>query len=362
MTDFVARAHRIADDVLFPAATEVDRTGVVPDAHFRLLADEGFYGLVAPADHGGPDLDFPDFLQILEILVGGCLSTTFTWLQHHGVVLGLTSTENAALRAEYLPGLASGRVRAGVAFAGAIPQPPRLWAKRVDGGFVLSGDAPFVSGWDSIDVLLVSARETGTGSADTIVSGLIDPHAPGGPSAQRLRLVAAQGSATVRLDFTDQFLPTERVTQRISREQFAGRQAHGARVNGAVPLGIAGRCVRLLGDGGHTDLADALGTQLADVRAALDAAVAEPAAMPAARAAAGELAYRAAGALVVASGSAAITEGHHAQRLAREAMFALVAAGRPEIKAGLADLLGRAPAAGTPPVAGRSCDGPAGRR
>jgi alkylation response protein AidB-like acyl-CoA dehydrogenase len=304
--------------------------------------------VAAPVEYGGTGLAFPDFLTVVETLVGGCLSTAFTWMQHHSAVLGLVSTDNVALREEYLPGLVSGRVRAGVAFAGAIPQPPRLWARRVAGGFVLTGEAPFVSGWDSIDTLLISARESDTGSTDTIVSGLVDARATGGPSVRRLRLVAAQGSATVRLTFTDQFLPLERVTRLITREKFLMGQEFGSRVNASVPLGIAGRCLRLLAEAGHDEPAEAFGTQLAATRRQLDAALAEPDAMPAARAAAAELAYRIAGTTVAAFGSAAITEPHPAQRLAREAMFALVAAGRPEIKAGLVDLFGHAPAVGTP--------------
>jgi alkylation response protein AidB-like acyl-CoA dehydrogenase len=60
--------------------------------------------------------------------------------------------------------------------------------------------------------------------------------------------------------------------------------------------------------------------------------------MATARAAASELAYRAAGGLVVAAGSKALLDGHPAGRLLREAAFTLVAAGRDEIRA---DLLAR---------------------
>ena len=52
--------------------------------------------------------------------------------------------------------------------------------------------------------------------------------------------------------------------------------------------------------------------------------------MPAARAPASELAVRAAATLTVAVGSRAIVGRHPARRLAREAAFTLVAAGRPE--------------------------------
>lgn len=45
MADLVSRARALADDLLFPAAAEVDRLGVVPRSHFDALAEEGFYGL-----------------------------------------------------------------------------------------------------------------------------------------------------------------------------------------------------------------------------------------------------------------------------------------------------------------------------
>lgn len=342
MTDFVARARRIADDVLFPNSIDVDRAGVVPDSHFRLLADEGFYGIAVPAAQGGAALALPEFLEVAEILVGGCLATAFVWLQHHFVAATVATTANAALRERWLAGLVSGELRAGVALAGAVPRPPRLWAKRVDGGYLLSGDSPFVSGWDGVDAVLVLARSQD--ADDTLVVGMIERHAPDGPVADLVRLVAAQGSDTVRLTFNDYFLPDSAATGLMTRTDFEAGQVLGARTNGAVPLGITSRCVRLIADAHQDDLATSLGTELDAARVRLDAALTDPPAMPAARAAAAELAYRAGGAAVVAAGSAGITVSHHAQRLAREAMFTLVAAGRVEIKAELVRLLGRLPA------------------
>src|SRR5262249_13346662 len=84
VTDLVARARAIADEVLFPAAAEVDRDGVAPPGHFDLLAAEGFYGIAVD-----DSLGLTETVAILEALAGGCLSTTFIWMQHHGLIRGI---------------------------------------------------------------------------------------------------------------------------------------------------------------------------------------------------------------------------------------------------------------------------------
>jgi len=48
-------------------------------------------------------------------------------------------------------------------------------ARRVDGGYLLAGDAPWVTGWDMVDTLYVAARDE-----DTIVWALLDALAMGG--------------------------------------------------------------------------------------------------------------------------------------------------------------------------------------
>jgi hypothetical protein len=46
-TSLVGLAREIADTVLFPSALDVDRTGTIPNAHWRTLADAGLYGMVS---------------------------------------------------------------------------------------------------------------------------------------------------------------------------------------------------------------------------------------------------------------------------------------------------------------------------
>ncbi len=336
MSDLLARVHALADDVLFPAAIEVDRTGVVPESHWRLLAHEGLYGLAAPPERGGPDgLGFPEILEVLETMAGGCLSTTFTWVQHHGVVRALSDTPNAALRDELLADAVSGRLRAGVAFAGVVPDPPRMQATRATDGWMLTGDGPFVSGWGIIDVLQVSAGDVETG--DVVAGIVVAKEQPGITGVERLSLVAADATNTVSLRLDDLFVPDDRVVSRVSRADFLANQILGARFNGTLPLGLVRRCARLLEEGGKHEEGAKLRRECNEVRGRLDAGLADPAAMVQARADGSQLALHAAAALVTSGGGDSLVCTHHAQRLAREAMFTLVAASRAELKRELVD-------------------------
>jgi alkylation response protein AidB-like acyl-CoA dehydrogenase len=314
------RAREIADDVLFPAALGVDAADRVPPSHLDLFAAEGFYGLAGPPESGGLGVaDIATAGRLVEILANGCLTTTFVWMQHHGAVL---AAANSALRDEFLEPLCRGRIRAGVALAGIRPGRSPLQARAVDGGYVLDGDAPWVTGWGMVNVLHTAALA----DADTVVWCLLD--AVEGPSltVEPLRMSAVNASRTVHVRFTGHHVPAERVTGSMPYQEWLERDAAGLRLNGSLSLGVAKRCCRLIGPSRLDD-------EVIACRTALDAGT--PQTMPEARAAASELAMRAASALAVTTGSRAVLADQHAQRLVREAAFLLVFGSRLPIREAL---------------------------
>lgn len=354
----VETARRIADEVLYPAAAVVDRAPVVPVEQLTLLAACGLYGAAAPAAVGGADLDLPEFGLVTEALAGGCLATAFVWAQHHGLVRALAGPDApAALRADWLGPLASGTCRAGAAYGGLLPGPPRLRADPNGDGWLLSGESPWATGWGLVDVLHVAAR----GPGDTVVWLVVDAVERPGLTAERQHVVAADAASTVRLRFAGLPVPGSRVRAVLPYEP-PGLTGPPLRTNGSLPLGVAGRCVALLAGGGRSGgagwsgpaagesappagelggPAGELAAELAGCRDALDDAVTatDPDAMPAARAAASELAVRASAALAVHTGSAAALAGSEPERLLREALFLLVFGSRAQIRAALLDRL-----------------------
>ncbi|GAB04466.1 acyl-CoA dehydrogenase [Gordonia amarae] len=327
----VTEAFRLADEVLFPAAGEVDRTSTIPDSHWKTLADAGFYGIALPAELGGPGLEFPQLIDILEAMMSGCLTTAFTWLQHHGVVIALAVSTNAELRERFLSGAASGELRAGVAYAGAVPTPPRMRVTRVDGGWRLDGHAPFVSGWGITELLQISARDIET---DDVIAAIVetDTLPDSAVRVEPVDLSAGNGSRTVALEVEALVVPDAAVVSRTPLDVFFATQNVGTRINGTQPFGVVRRVIRLLGDAGRPEPAQALRDRAAEIRTRLDQGLGDEDALMQARADGARLAVEAASTLVVATGGPALVRGNPAERLVREAAFTLVAASRPPLK------------------------------
>ena len=323
-------AREIADQVLFPAAAAVDASDRLPVSHLDLLAERGFYGLAAPPGLNTLDLpDFPAVCRVIETLAGGCLTTTFVWAQHHNAVMAAANTSNTALQEEFLPPLAAGQRRAGLAIGAAVrPGPPALRATATDGGYLLTGEAPWVSGWGLVDTLYVAGRD----ADDMLVWALLDAEESATLAVERLELTAVNASSTVTVHFRDHFVPAGRVTGMMPHAAWLQRDPSMLRFNGSLALGLAGRAIALTGS---VELA----AELDAARDALDTA--GPDTMPAARAGASELALRACPAFAVAEGSRAVLRDQHAQRLMREATFLLVFGSRPGIRSALTTALTR---------------------
>jgi alkylation response protein AidB-like acyl-CoA dehydrogenase len=312
----LATAQHLADDVLFPAALRTDAARVLPVELLDALAEAGLYGVAGPAWAGGLDADFPTMCAVVEALASGCLTTAFVWAQHLGGVMAAARSDTAVR--DWTAALCRGELRAGMALGGALPGPPAMRALAAEDGWTFTGSSPFVSGWERIDVMHTAARtEDGR-----LVWAFVDARPSETLAVERLELVALDATNTVRVDLRDHPVPADRVT---SVSPFGERPSPPEllRMHASFALGVTARCCRLLGP-------TPLDADLTRLRAELDRL--EPERIQALRGAAGELAVRAASALVVSGGSRSLLRASQEQRLAREAIFVLVYALRPGSK------------------------------
>ncbi len=312
MSEALTRAVDIAEEILFPAAMEIDRAPVVPRRHLDELAAAGLYDL--PGDPG-------EAAGVIEALGGASLATAFVWIQHHGPVRAVAAA-GGEMAGRWLASMRSGTTRAGIAYAALRrPGPPAAVASRLTGGgYLLSGRAPWVTGWGLIDVVQAGAR-----CGDDIVWLLLDAEASptAGLTATPVELATLQSSSTCELGWDRFEVPPERVVACEPYAEWRLRDAAGRATNGYLAIGVAARCARLVGSSSLT----------ADVGAAREALLrSTPDTVAEARAAASLLAVRAATAVVAAGGGRSVEAASHAARLMREATFLLVFGQSPDIK------------------------------
>ena len=325
---------------------------MVPTGHLRALADAGLYGLSGPVEAGGAAAPPAVGRLVYETLAGACGVTFFVWVQHHAPVRMLAASANAALRERWLPALCRGEVLGGVAFAYLRrPGPPAVAARPVAGGWVVDGEAPWVTSWSLAGVYAVAAA-----ARDDVVFFAL-PTAPPPPEVRAsppLPLAVMAASATVRLVFDGLFVPTADVIATVplgawkARDRLATAQPHPA------PLGVTARAVRLLSDRARATEQAAVGAAAAALAAELDACREHAygldgddgdddarARLVAARAWGLDLAMRAASALVAATGGQAMALDHPAQRLVREAAFYSIQAQSLDLRRATLDRLTR---------------------
>ncbi len=340
-----AAARRLAHDLLTPAAEATDQAAIVPRGHLEALADTGLCGLVGPSTHGGHAAPASVTRQVYETLAGACGVTFFVWVQHHAPVRLLAASPNVELRERWLPELCRGSMLGGVAFAYLRrPGTPAVMAHPVPGGWVVNGEAPWVTSWGLARLFAVVAcvegAETagGGGGGSEAMFFVLDAKAAGASvqASSPLGLAAMGASATVRLRFDGLFVPAGDVVRTIDLARWRARDRAGTSRPHPAPLGLATTAMRFLaaraeaapGQAGIGRAASALATELdacrtrsyalSDLVRHDDAHLAE---LVEARAWGLDLAMRSAHALVAATGGRAMALDHPAQRLVREAAF-----------------------------------------
>jgi alkylation response protein AidB-like acyl-CoA dehydrogenase len=305
-------------EIFTDAAAEVDRVGSIPPYHFDQLASLGLYGSFAPIEAGGLGLGLSEMCNLVEQLASACLATTFVWIQHSRLLAAVLDPVAPPIVADLRQEIVRGRVRGGVALTGLQSGPAKLTATPTRDGWILDGEAPWVSGWGLVDILVVAAR----GLESTVVTLAIDAQDQTGLRVTRRQLSAINATVTVKLTFEGLFVDGGRVLGQVPHNP-SGESPEGLRVNGSLALGVTRRCCSIIGP-------SALDGELRDARVELDSAHAESIAM--ARARACELAVRASHALAVFLGSSSALEGSDAERTAREAQLLLTFGSRPAIR------------------------------
>ena len=132
----VRRASRLVEE-LRALSAETDTTSALPDRVIRDLAEGGFFRMLTPRSIGGLEVEPLEFVEALSTLAQG--DSAAAWCAMVGSTTGLATA--------YLPHDVGQALWAGaepLAMAGVFAPFGRV--ERADGGYLLTGRWPFVSG------------------------------------------------------------------------------------------------------------------------------------------------------------------------------------------------------------------------
>src|SRR5262245_14858733 len=137
--------------LLVELAPRLEEPNAWPAEQLRLCGEAGVFEWFLPIGMGGQGWSEADVLRGYVKLAAACLTTTFVITQRIGAMQRVAAGESEAAREELLPDLIAGRTFATVGISHLTTSRqhlsrPVLRAQEQDGGFVLDGYSPWVSG------------------------------------------------------------------------------------------------------------------------------------------------------------------------------------------------------------------------
>lgn len=328
------------------SAEETDAAGpgnALLEKNIRALASIGFYGSRIPVEYGGLGVSGPASAECHELIASACGVTAFTQQQLHsgGGFVGQSADES--LKRELLPRFTSGELLCGVAFSHLRrPGPPMVRIEKAADGYVINGEAPWVTGWRFLDAFSLGAVLPDGAITYSYIS--IKDHPKTLSASEPVRVSVMNSGDTVRVFMKDLAIP-ERLLLFV-REPDHQKRSDYCNIAGPVqmPLGCVRGCARHLRATGEKrnnavfiKAADHFEQEADAARRQARNWSADRAGEPdykecalAARAGAIRLAMRAAEACIAANSGAAHLLSNPAQRRYREASFYATVAQTPD--------------------------------
>lgn len=337
-------------------ARELDVSNLWPEQQLKLCGEYGVFEWFLEPEFGGQAWDNEAVVHGHLALSSACLTTTFILTQRTGACRRIATSANEQAKATLLPDLVTGDAMATVGISHLTTSRrhlarPVLTAESVDGGYVLNGFSPWVTGAAQSDHAVVGATVTVNEevTAEQVLIAL-PTNLPGVLAAEPAQLVGLTASHTGELRMKDVFVderwvlagPVENVLSIGSGAGAGGYQTS------TLALGLARSAIHFLAtqsterpelsapvealENEHEEVSDLL---FAVVRGEPDCSTEQL------RQQANSLALRSAQAALAAAKGTGYVLGHPAGRWCREALFFLVwSCPQPVISANLCELAG----------------------
>jgi alkylation response protein AidB-like acyl-CoA dehydrogenase len=215
------KAQQLYHRWILPTALADDRSHLFRPDVFKTFAKEGLAALAVPKAFGGGGFSYRCHYGVIEELAKGPLAFSITLAVTNLVMGGLLAFGNETQKKLYLPKLTSGEWLG--AFSLSEPQSGSdaaglmLKAKKVEGGYSLTGTKCWCSNGSDADLFLVMGR-TGEHKTKGISSFLVSKNTPGLRIGKQESKLGLKASSLTELIFEECF---------ISDAQLLGKEGDG---------------------------------------------------------------------------------------------------------------------------------------
>ena len=145
-----------------PVAAELDREDRVPHDLIDQMKELGLFGITVPEEYGGLGLDYTTFAAIFEELSMGLMSLSGAIGTHHILTYTLTHYGTEEQKQRFLPDLASGKKRGGLALTepGGGTDVANLQTTATKDGeeYIINGSKMFITNGRYGDMFCLLAR------------------------------------------------------------------------------------------------------------------------------------------------------------------------------------------------------------
>jgi kynurenine formamidase/alkylation response protein AidB-like acyl-CoA dehydrogenase len=141
-----------------PNAAVIDYDSQALQKALNGLAELGLLGLRIPKEWGGLAVNQHTFDDFQELVARYSGALAFLQTQHQSAAAMISQSENIALKQEYLPLMSQGKRLLGIGFSHLRRDgEPLVKAIPVNGGFLIEGTVPWVTGWQIFSEFIVAA-------------------------------------------------------------------------------------------------------------------------------------------------------------------------------------------------------------
>ena len=237
---FAQTARDFAQAELTPHAAHWDEEGIFPREAIAKAGELGFCGLYAPEAAGGLALPRLDATLVFEEMAAVDPSTTAFITIHNMATWMLGTWATPAVRDHWGPLLTTGEKLASYCLtepgAGSDAASLKTRAELVGNEYVINGSKAFISGAGSTDVLVLMARSSAAGDAQSGASGIsafaVPADAPGISYGKKEQKMGWNSQPTRTISFDNVRIPAENLLGREGEGfKIAMKGLDGGRIN-----------------------------------------------------------------------------------------------------------------------------------